>query len=122
MIALFSADAELGPLTVLYQSLNESSGIGYVEGGIQLSGYSISTVRHFDPDQGKGITIHVLSFDDPKWETVSVTARGALIYNASKSGKAIQVLDFAENVTSTNDSFTVTLPEQTAKDGLIRIS
>jgi hypothetical protein len=50
----------------------------------------------------------------------SVTARCALIYNSSQGNKAIAVLDFGSDKTSTN--FTITMPANTASAALIRSS
>lgn len=111
-IALFTDKAELSRLTVLYQPLNESTGIGYTEGGIELVGYSVVN------ENGESI----LSFADPIWETVSITARGALIYNSSRSNKAVFSGDFGANITSTNAPFQIILPLATAGLGLIRAS
>jgi len=51
----------------------------------------------------------------------SFTARRTPIYNASKSNKAIAVLDFGADKTATT-SFTVRMPANTATSALIRIS
>jgi len=47
------------------------------------------------------------------------TARGALIYNASKGNKAIAVLDFGADKTASN-TFVVQMPANTPNDALIR--
>jgi hypothetical protein len=49
-----------------------------------------------------------------------VTARCALIYNASKANRSIAVLDFGSDKTSA--SFTITMPQNTATTALIRSS
>jgi hypothetical protein len=45
-----------------------------------------------------------------------------LIYNSSKSNKAIAVLDFGGDKTSTNGNFTVQFPTNDASSAIIRIA
>ena len=113
-IALFVAAATYGPTTSVYSSVNEvANGNGYTTGGATLSGFAASL---------SGST-GVLDFTtDPTWPTSSITARGFVIYNSSKSNKTLYVGDFGGDVTSTNDTFTVTLPVADATTGLIRIA
>lgn len=59
---------------------------------------------------------------DPTWTSATITARGALIYNSSKTNKAVCVLDFGSDITSTAGTFTVQFPAATAAAGLVRIS
>ena len=49
-------------------------------------------------------------------------ADGALIYNASKSNRAVAVFYFGTTVTSTNGDFTVVFPTPDASNAVIRIS
>ena len=58
---------------------------------------------------------------DPSWTSATITARGALIYNSSKSNKSVAVIDFGTDKTSTAGTFTVVLPAATASNALIRI-
>jgi hypothetical protein len=54
--------------------------------------------------------------------TTSITARGALIYNNSKSNASIAVLDFGSDFTSTAGTFTIQLPSAAHNTAIIRIS
>ena len=108
-MALYTANATLDADTTVYSSTNEVTGTGYVAGGVQMTGITIQT---------SGYTAYV-NFANTEFNA-SVTARCALIYNASKSNKAIAVLDFGSDKTSTN--FTVTMPQNTATSALIRSS
>ena len=110
-MALFTAEADLGATTTVYSTANEVVGTGYVAGGNTLTGVTVLT---------SGTTAYV-DFADPTWNPASFTARGALIYNASKSNKAIAVLDFGADKTATI-SFTVQMPANTATSALIRVS
>ena len=110
-MALFLATADLGASTTVYTTAGETSGTGYTAGGKTLTGVTVLT---------SGTTAYV-DFADPSWNPANFTARGALIYNASKSNKAIAVLDFGSDKTATT-TFTVQMPANTATSALIRIS
>jgi hypothetical protein len=110
-MALFLATANLGAATTVYTTAGETSGTGYTAGGKILTGVTVLT---------SGTTAYV-DFADPSWDPAAFTARGALIYNASKSNKAIAVLDFGSDKTATT-TFTVQMPANTATSALIRIS
>jgi hypothetical protein len=65
-------------------------------------------------------TVAFVGFSNANW-TAALTARGALIYNASKGNKSIAVLNFGADKTSTT-TFTITMPANTATTALIRSS
>ena len=111
-IALFTSSATLSKATTAYASTNEVTGTGYTAGGATLSGFAVS----LDTDTA------ILDFADATWATSTITARGALIYNSSQSNKAVAVLDFGADITSTAATFTVTMPAASAAAGLIRIA
>jgi hypothetical protein len=108
-MALFLATADLGADTVVYTAAGETSGTGYTAGGETLTGVTVLT---------SGTTAYV-DFADPTWDPADFTARGALIYNASKGDKAIAVLDFGADKTATT-LFAVQMPPNTATSALIR--
>lgn len=111
-IALYTNAATLGAATTTYTTANEVVGVGYTAGGVTLSGFNVTTSG----------TTAILDFTtDPFWENATITARGALIYNSSKSNKAVYVLDFGSDITSTNGTFAITLPTPDVANGLIRI-
>lgn len=110
-MALYTSDATLDASTTAYSSTNEVVGTGYTAGGLTLTGASISVDG----------TTAIVDFSDPTWSSATITARGALIYNASKSNKAIAVFDFGGDKTSTNGNFTVILPTPAAATAIIRI-
>ena len=58
----------------------------------------------------------------PAFTTASITARGALIYNDTNGDKAVAVLDFGANKTSTSGTFTVQFPAADATNAIIRIA
>jgi hypothetical protein len=110
-LALYTNSATLNQLTAAYTSDGEASGGNYVAGG-QVVTATVSTALGTT-----GSTIFV-SFSSPAW-TGAITARGALIYDVT-TGAAICVLDFGNNVTSTQ-TFTVTMPANTSTSALIRL-
>ena len=109
-IALYTANANLDADTTVYTTLNEVVASGYTAGGAVMTGVALNT---------SGYTVYV-NWANTSWST-SVTARCALIYNASKSNKSIAVLDFGSDKTSTG-TFTITMPANTATSALIRSS
>ncbi len=111
-VALYTNAATLSAATTAYSATNEASGAGYVAGGKSLSGYAASLAS--------GVAF--LDFDNPEWASATITARGALIYNASKSNRAVGVFDFGADVTSTAASFTVELPAAGSATAVIRVA
>ena len=109
-IALYTADANLDETTTVYTTLNEVVASGYTAGGEVMTGVALNT---------SGYTVYV-NWANTSWST-SVTARCALIYNASQGNKSIAVLDFGSDKTSTT-TFTITMPANTATSALIRSS
>ena len=61
-------------------------------------------------------------FDDLSFTTATITAMGALIYNSSDSNKAVCVLDFTSNKSSTSGTFTIQFPTADASNAIIRIA
>ena len=111
-IALFTSAATLSKATAAYAATNEVSGDGYTAGGATLTGFSVS----LDTDTA------ILDFADASWSNATITARGALIYNSSRSNKAVAVLDFGSDITSTAGTFLLTMPAPAAATGLVRIA
>jgi hypothetical protein len=109
-IALFTSSATLGAATTAYASTNEVSGAGYTAGGETLTGFS----------SGLANGVAYITFADATWSNATITARGCLIYNSSKSNKAVAAFDFGGDITSTSGTFTVDLPVAGA-NALIRI-
>jgi hypothetical protein len=113
-MALYTSAASLDAATTAYTTSNEvsSSGTNYTAGGNTLTSPVITS---------SGTTAYV-DFADTTWSNASFTARGALIYNASKSNKAIAVLDFGADKTATAGDFVVQMPTADASNALIRIA
>lgn len=109
-IALYTGNAVLDASTTAYSTTNEITGAGYTAGGATITGATLGT---------SGYTAF-FSFNNPSWSG-ALTARYALIYNASKANRSVAVLDFGADKTSTT-TFTITLPANTATTALIRSS
>ena len=67
-------------------------------------------------------TTGITDFADLSFTTATITAMGALIYNSTNSNKAVAVLDFSSNKTSTSGTFTVQFPTADASNAIIRIA
>jgi len=111
-IALFTSSATLGAATTAYSTSNEVSGTGYTAGGNTLTNVTPTT---------SGTTAFT-DFADTTWSTATITARGALIYNSTDSDKAVVVLDFGSDKTSTAGDFTIQFPTADASNAIIRIA
>jgi hypothetical protein len=109
-IALYTSNANLDETTTVYTTLSEVVASGYTAGGNTMTGVALNT---------SGYTVYV-NWANTSWST-AVTARCALIYNASQGNKSIAVLDFGSDKTSTG-TFTITMPANTATSALIRSS
>jgi hypothetical protein len=109
-IALYTASANLNASTTVYSTANEVVASGYTAGGKIMTGITINSADY---------TAYV-GFGNISW-TSALTARCALIYNSSKSNRAIAVLDFGSDKTSSS-TFTITMPQATATTALIRSS
>ena len=115
-MALYTAFSDIGQLTTEYTTANEVVGTGYTAGGVEVTGAVLST-QETGPNAG---TVYV-NFDNVSWPGANFVARGALIYNTSKSNKSVAVLDFGSDKTFSSVSNTVTMPANTATSALIRL-
>lgn len=111
-LALFTSSATLGASTTAYSTTNEVSGTGYSAGGNTLSKVNPTT---------SGTTAFT-DFADTTFSSATITANGALIYNSTESDKAVVVLAFGGDKTSTNGDFTIQFPTADASNAIIRIA
>lgn len=111
-IALYTSAATLSAATTAYAATNEVVGTGYTAAGNTLSGVTVTLSG----------TTAIVDFADSTWATATITARGALIYNSSKAGKAVAVLDFGADKTSTAGDFVVVMPTYDASNAIVRIA
>jgi hypothetical protein len=111
-IALYTSSATLGASTTAYTTSNEVVGTGYTAGG--------NTLTNVTPTSSG--TTAFTDFADTTWSTATITARGALIYNSTDSNKAVCVLDFGSDKTSTAGDFQIVFPTADATNAIIRIA
>ena len=111
-IALYTSSATLGASTTAYSATNEVSGTGYTAGGNTLTSVTPTT---------SGTTAYT-DFADTTWSNATITANGALIYNANSSNASCVVLAFGSDKTSSNGDFTIVFPTANATDAIIRIA
>ena len=114
-LALYTSSATLGAATTAYTASDEvsSSGTNYPAGGLTL------TVSQVPTSTG---TTAWLDFDDLTFPSATLTARGALIYNLTQSNKAVAVLDFGSDKTSTAGNFTIQFPTANSTSAILRIA
>ena len=114
-LALYTSSATLNSATTAYTSSNEVGNSGqYTAGGGDLTGQTTSVAS--------GVAI--VDFADLSFTGVTLTARGALIYNTSSAvtNAAVAVLDFGADKTATSGTFTVQFPAFTTAAAILRIS
>ena len=108
-----STTATLGATTTAFTTTGEVASSGtYATGGGSLT--------RVDPTTSS--TTAFTDFADLSFTTATITAMGALIYNSSDSNKAVCVLDFTTNKTSTSGTFTIQFPTADASNAIIRIA
>ena len=112
-IALYSSDATLSASTTAYSDTNEVSDSGtYSAGGGSLTSVTPTTSG----------TTAICDFTDISFTSATITARGALIYNSSASNKAVVVLDFGGDKTSTSGTFTIAFPAADSSNAILRLA
>lgn len=114
-VALYTSSATLSASTTAYTTSDEvsNSGTNYTAGGKTLVISQVPT--------STGTTAW-LDFDDVTWDSATITANGALIYNATQGNKAVAVLAFGGDKTSTAGNFTIQFPAATSTTAILRIA
>jgi hypothetical protein len=114
-LALYTSSATLNSATTSFTTTNEVANSGqYTSGGGDLTGQNTSIAS--------GVAI--VDFANLSFTGVTLTARGALIYNTSSAvtNAAVAVLDFGADKTATSGTFTVQFPAFTTAAAILRIS
>ena len=116
-LAMYTSVATLGASTENYTTSNEVSSSGYTAGGKALVNQGVKV------SSGVAIT----DFADLSFTGVTLTAKGALIYNTTTDGgtgttDAVAVLDFGGDKTATAGTFTIQFPAFTTSAAILRIS
>lgn len=110
-IALYNASAVLGAQTTAYTTDDEITGSGYTAGG--------ATLTRVDPTSS-GTTGYV-TFENVSWPASTITANGALIYNADASNASVVVLAFGSDKSVDNATFEIQFPTANATNAIVRI-
>ena len=128
-LALYTSSASLDANTTAYTSSDEVSSVGtnYTAGGQSLTNLVV-TATNINANTGTGFC----DFADETFVNVTITARGALIYNSTPSANSnanttltnasVCVLDFGADKTSTDGDFTIIFPTNDASNAIIRIA
>ena len=111
-LALYTSSATLGASTTAFTTTGQASGTNYTSGGSALTNVTPATSG----------TTAIVDFADLTFSTATVTARGCMIYNDTNSDKAVAVIDFGGDKTSTAGDFTIVFPSATATGAIIRLA
>tara|TARA_R100001163_G_C5047480_1_gene184647 strand:- start:559 stop:1002 length:444 start_codon:yes stop_codon:yes gene_type:complete len=116
-LAMYTNSATLGKSTTNYTTGNEVSSSGYVAGGKALVNQGVKVSS----------SVAITDFADLSFVGVTLTARGALIYNTTTDGgssttDAVCVLDFGGDKTATAGTFTIQFPAFTTSAAILRLA
>ncbi len=120
-LALYTSTATLNASTATYPGDSTGGQVSntgtYTQGGKALvnTGTSVASA------------VAITDFADLSFTGVTLTARGALIYNTtmgsgSNTTDAVVVLDFGSDKTATSGTFTIQFPAFTTSAAILRIS
>ena len=116
-LAMYTSSATLGKSTENYTTSNEVSSSGYTAGGKALVNQGVKVSS----------SVAITDFADLSFTGVTLTARGALIYNTTTDGgsnttDAVAVLDFGGDKTATAGTFTIQFPAFTTSAAILRLA
>jgi hypothetical protein len=111
-LAMYTSQATINAATTSFTTGNEVSSSGYTSGGKALTSQQTSVAS--------GVAI--VDFANLSFTGVTLTARGALIYNDTDGDKAVCALDFGGDKTATAGTFTIQFPAFTTSAAILRIS
>ena len=121
-LAMYKDTATLGKSTTNYSANlgatgSEVTSSGYVAGGKALVNQGVKVSS----------SIAITDFADLSFTGVTLTARGALIYNTQTNGgsnttDAVCVLDFGGDKTATAGTFTIQFPAFTTSAAILRLT
>ena len=111
-LAMYTSQATINAATTSFTTGNEVSSTGYTSGGKALTQQQTSVAS--------GVAI--VDFANLSFTGVTLTARGALIYNDTDGDRAVCALDFGGDKTATAGTFTIQFPAFTTSAAILRIS
>ncbi|MBX3490911.1 hypothetical protein [Parvibaculum sp.] len=116
MLALYTSAASFSVASTVYSTSNEVSGTGYTAGGKEAA----VTGPAVEGGEGDLRTVFI-DFDDVVWEGSTLTARYAVLYNASKSNRIVGIFDFEADRSSDGGPFRVAPPAPDAANAVLRL-
>jgi hypothetical protein len=113
-LALYTSSATLDATTTAYTSSGEvsSSGTNY-----SAAGNVLTTIAPTSSG-----TTSLVDFADLTFSSVTLTARGCMIYNHTQGDKSVAVYDFGADKSATAGDFTIIFPTADASSAVIRIA
>ena len=112
-LAMYGTPATLGKSTTSFTTGGQvTSPSGYTSGGKALVNVGTSLATN----------TAITDFADLSFVGVTLTARGALIYNDTNSDRAVAVLDFGGEKTATSGTFTIQFPAFTTSAAILIIA
>jgi len=109
-IALYTSAAPLSASTTTYTSTNEASGSGYSPGGAALA--SVTPTLNG--------TFVIVDFADVTIASVTLTYRKAMIYNSTKSNRAVAVFDFGSDRIISSGNLVIQMPTPDTSTAILR--
>ena len=121
--ALYFASATVNASTTAYSVTGEvtnTSGTGYTAGGVTVTNGTSPLSTNSSATAGVAYWTPTANF---QWTAMTVTTAFdcVLVYNSSKSNKAVSVHTFGSQ-TITAGTFTLTMPSNTTTTALLRLS
>ena len=118
--ALYLASATMNASTTAYTSTGEVTGTNYTAGGVTVTNGTSPASTNTSATAGVAYWTPTASLTYTN-VTLTTAFDAVLIYNSSKSNKAVSVHTFGSQ-TVTAGTFTLTMPSNTTSTALIRLS
>jgi hypothetical protein len=118
--ALYLASATVNASTTVYSTTGEASGAGYTAGGVTVTNGTSPLSTNTSATAGTAYWTPSASIT---YTSVTLTTAfdAVLIYNSSKTNKAVSVHTFGSQ-TVTAGTFTLTMPTNNTTNALIRLA
>lgn len=118
--ALYLASATVNASTTVYSATGEVSGANYSPGGVTVTNANAPTATNSSATAGVAYWTPSASITYTN-VTLTTAFDAVLLYNSSKSDKAVSVHTFGSQ-TVTAGTFTLTMPSNTTSTALLRLA
>ena len=118
--ALYLASATMNASTTAYSSTGEVTGTNYTPGGVAVTNGIAPAASNTSPTAGTAYWTPSTSITYSN-VTLATAFDAVLIYNSSKSDKAVSVHTFGSQ-TVTAGTFTLTMPTNNTTNALLRLA